>query len=350
MPESPRVGRRSIRFSFAPARPGLAALAALVIATGSPARAHHPTSPDSTRVLRAVRAEQPPVVDGVLNDAIWRRAPRFEGLTQRDPDEGEAATERTEVQFAYDDEALYMGVALHDSEPDRIVARMARRDRWAESDRLELFLDPHHDHQTGYWFEVNAAGSLTDGRISRDGDGWGAWDDTWDGVWDARVGRSDSGWTAEFRIPFSCLRFSPAEEYTWGINLQRMISRKKERAYWVMVPRAENGFVSRFGHLEGIRGIEPTRALEFLPYTVGRATLAPSDDPDDGDLFGNLGGDVRYGITSGISLNATINPDFGQVESDPAELNLSVFETFQDERRPFFLEGAQDFDTPIELF
>ena len=352
MPESPRVGPPSTRSTSDPHRIALhlAVVVALTALYQAPADAHNVRSPDSTRVVRAVLLQRPPLIDGVLDDAIWASAPRFGGFLQRDPDEGEAASERTEVQFAFDDEALYAGVTLHDSEPDSIVARLIRRDRWDESDRFSLYIDPHHDHQTGYWFEVNAGGSLNDGRLSRDGDGWGSYDDTWDGVWDAQVSRGPEGWFLEYRIPFSCLRFNPTEEYLWGVNFRRTIPRRKESAYWVMVPREENGFISRFGHLEGIRDIEPSRALEFLPYGVGRATLAPTGDPDDGDLWGNVGGDVRYGITSGTSLSATINPDFGQVESDPSELNLSVFETFQDERRPFFLEGAQEFDTPIELF
>jgi len=299
--------------------------------------------------MRAVRADRPPRLDGVLDDAVWQKAPRFSGFTQREPDEGAAATESTEVQFAFDDQALYVAVTFHDREADEIVARMTRRDSWSESDRFALYIDPHHDHQTGYWFQISASGSLNDGRLSRDGDGWGSFDDTWDAVWDARVDVGDQGWTAEYRIPYSCLRFAPAPGYVWGINMRRIIARKNEQDYWVMVPRSENGFVSRFGHLEGIRDISPTRAFEFLPYAVGRATVAPAGDPDDG-LWGNVGADLRYGITSGVSLNAAVNPDFGQVESDPSELNLSVFETFQDERRPFFLEGAADFDTPIELF
>ena len=350
MPEIQGAGPRSVPSAYTCARMGAAIVAALAILTASPAHAHHPRTPDSTRVVRAVRLEHPPLIDGRLDDAVWVRAPRFTDLTQRDPEEGAAPTERTEIQFAFDDEALYAAVTMYDSEPDSIVARMTRRDGWTEADRVELYIDPRHDHQTGYWFEVNAGGSLMDGRISNDGDGWGAWDETWNGVWDARVSRDEHGWSVEYRIPYSCLRFNPAEEYTWGVNLQRVVSRKKERLYWVMVPRAENGFISRFGHLEGIRDIEPTRALEIVPYTVGRFTLAPPGDSDDGDLWGNVGGNVRYGITSGTSLNAAINPDFGQVESDPSELNLSVFESHQDERRPFFLEGAQDFGTPIDLF
>lgn len=350
MSESPQTAHHSVHGSYYFVRTGLVALAAFIAAMAGSASAHHPTDPDSTRAMRAVRAASPPRIDGRLDDAVWSRAPKFGDFTQRDPEEGVAATERTEIQFAFDDEALYVGATLYDSEPDKVVARLVRRDGWSQSDELALYIDPHHDHQTGYWFQANASGSLHDGRLSRDGDGWGSYDETWDGVWDVQVGRSDAGWTVEYRIPYSCLRFNPAEEYSWGINLRRIIARRNENSYWIMVPRAENGFVSRFGHLEGIRDIEPTRALEFLPYAIGRATLAPAGDPDDGDLFGNMGADVRYGITSGISLNGTMNPDFGQVESDPSELNLSVFETFQEERRPFFLEGAQEFDTPIELF
>ena len=160
----------------------------------------------------------------------------------------------------------------------------------------------------------------------------------------------ENGWNVEYEIPYHCLRFSPAQSYTWGINVDRIISRKSERAYYQMVPRSESGFISRFPHLIGIEGIEPARAWELTPYAVGRTTLAPRGDPDDGDLFGNLGADLRYGISSGTSLNATINPDFGQVESDPAVLNLSVFETRHRERRPFFLEGSDYFKTPIQLF
>ena len=311
---------------------------------------HLTPATDHSRIARAVRIQTPPVIDGTFDDSVWSKAPSFTGLTQKDPDEGEPATERTEIQVAYDDDALYVAIAAHDSSPDSIVARLVRRDGWTEADQVIVGIDPYHDHQTGYWFGVNAAGSVEDGRISNDGDGWDAWDDTWNGVWEVQVSVHETGWNAEYRIPYHCLRFNPAEHYTWGINVQRNITRRKERDYWVMVPRSENGFNSRFGHLEGIEGIEPTRALEFLPYTVGRATLAPEGDVDHRDLFGNLGADVRYGLTSGISLNAAINPDFGQVEGDPSRLNLSVFETFQEERRPFFLEGAQDFKTPIQLF
>ncbi|MFH1567292.1 MAG: DUF5916 domain-containing protein [Gemmatimonadota bacterium] len=322
----------------------------LVLVLALPARAHHPAGPDSTRVMRAVRAAAAPRLDGILDDPVWEEAPRFGGFTQQEPDEGQPASEETDVQLAYDDEALYVGITCHHRRPGEILARLVRRDSWTEADRVAVYLDPHHDHQNAYWFLVNAAGSLEDGRISNDGQGDGAWDNTWNAVWDARAAIGEGGWTAEFRIPFHALRFSPAESYGWGLDVERRITRTKERLFWVMLPRTDSGHVSRFGHLEGIRGIQPARALEFLPYGVARATRAPAGDPAAGDLFAAAGGDLRYGITSGISLSATINPDFGQVESDPARLNLSVFEDFQEERRPFFIEGARDFATPIQLF
>jgi len=303
------------------------------------------------RTMTAARIEStPPRLDGILDDEIWAVAPIFTGFVQRDPDEDQPATEKTTVQVAYDNEALYVAIMAFDRQPDQIVSRLVRRDQWSEADYVQVALDTHHDHQTGYWFQVNAGGSIQDGLIANDGDGWWSWDDTWDGVWESAHAVHAAGWSVEYRIPYHVLRFSPAEEYTWGVNVTRYVSRKKEQVHWVMVPRKENGWISRFAHLEGIEDITPKRSLEFLPYSVGRSTIAPGSELNSRELFGNIGADLRYGITSGISLNATINPDFGQVEADPAELNLTVFETHQDERRPFFVEGGNSFQTPINLF
>jgi len=299
------------------------------------------------RTTTAIRIQgEIPRIDGLLDDEIWQETPVFTGFTQREPKEGDPASERTTVQFAYDDAALYVAIVAYDREPDKIVARLVRRDQWTEADWVQIALDTHHDHQSGSWFEVNAGGSIKDGRTFNDD--WS--DDTWNGVWESAHAIHADGWTVEFRIPYHILRFSPADEYTWGVNVTRYVSRKKELVNWVMVPRKENGWISRFAHLEGIEEISPRRSLEFLPYSVGRSTFAPDGTVGGRELFGNLGLDLRYGITSGISLNATVNPDFGQVEADPAQLNLSVFETFQDERRPFFVEGSQYFQTPINLF
>ncbi|MEW6755611.1 MAG: DUF5916 domain-containing protein [Candidatus Latescibacterota bacterium] len=300
--------------------------------------------------MLAVRAEPAaPHIDGVLDDAVWQQAPRFGGFTQRIPDEGQPATDSTAVQFAYDDEALYAAIMCYDPEPDKIVARLSRRDRGIfTSDWVHLSIDSNHDRQTAYSFFVSAAGTLMDGYYYNDD-----WEDeTWDGVWDVRTHIGPQGWSAEFRIPFSVLRFTPQEEHVMGLNVDRYVLRKREDAFWTYIPRSAKGWVSRFGELRGIRGISPPQSREVLPYAVGRSTFSPKSptDRDGRDHFGSLGLDVRYGVTSHISLNATVNPDFGQVEADPAVLNLTVFETFYEERRPFFVEGAQLFQTPFQLF
>ena len=298
--------------------------------------------------LTAVRLRStPPVIDGVLDDAAWRAAPVFSGLTQWKPNEGQPSQERTTVRLVYDEEALYVAVMAYDRQPTLMVARPTRRDVLGEAERIEVILDTRHDHQTARWFRVNASGSQLDGHISQDGRDFGL---EWNGVWEAEPVLSDSGWSVEFKIPYRVLRFSPAEESTWGINLNRYISRTRERSFWAMVPTAERrrGFVSRFAHLHGIEGIRPARSAEVQPYFMGRSTW-PEDDGAR-DLFGNAGADVRYGVTSSVTFNATVNPDFGQVEADPEVLNLTAFETFQQERRPFFVEGGDLFETPIQLF
>ena len=309
---------------------------------------HEDDSGLADKAMKAIRIHSaPPRIDGVHDDEIWREAPLFTGLTQRRPDEGQPASEKTTFQFAYDDKALYVAIMAYDREPDLIVSRLARRDHWSESDFVQVVIDAHHDHQTDFVFMLFAGGSVMDGYNYNDGAGW---DGTWDGTWEARQAQHANGWSSEFRIPYHVLRFNPQQQYTWGLNVIRYISRKKEDSHWVLVRLAETGWPSHFAHLEGIEDITPPKSLEFLPYSLGRSTLAPSSVPNNLDFFGNLGADIRYGLNSGLSLNATLNPDFGQVEADPAVLNLTVFETFQRERRPFFVEGAQNFQTPIQLF
>lgn len=313
--------------------------------------AHETKDIAPVKSVRAVPATpKPPRIDGLLDDEVWRSAPIATGFTQRDPDEGKPATEETAFQVAYDDEALHIGVLCYDSEPDKIVTRLYRRDgiRYGETDWLGIRLDPHHDHQTGFGFAVTPSGSVADNVIINDS----RFDGSWDSVWEVRTAIHDRGWSVEFKIPYHALRFSPKEEYTWGINLERRVIRKQEYSLWVFVPKNETGISSRNGHLQGIRGIHPPTHLEFLPYTVAWETFEPKDraNQDGRDFFSGLGMDIRYGITSNISLNATLNPDFGQVEADPAVLNLTVFETFFQERRPFFVEGAGIFQTPFQLF
>ena len=293
---------------------------------------------------RAVRAVVAPVIDGILDDVAWDLAPVQSGFTQRDPDQGESMTEATEFRILFDDEALYIGAMLYDSEPDSIMARLARRDDWKQRDEFNINIDPHHDHMTGNFFVVGPSGWTGDGVIWNDG--WD--DDSWDGVWEAETAILANGWSCELRIPYHVLRFSPDEHYTWGINAMRSIGRRNEYGQWVYIPRDVDGWNSRFGHLDGIEGIEPPRSLEIFPFGLGRTTLSPGTDgePDATDLLATFGADLRYGLTSSISLNATVNPDFGQVEADPAVLNLSVFESFFRERRPFFLEGNSIYQIP----
>ncbi|MFC1525698.1 DUF5916 domain-containing protein [Candidatus Latescibacterota bacterium] len=296
------------------------------------------------KAARAIRLTSPPTIDGNLDDEVWRMAPVQDGFTQREPDQGEPATERTTFQIAYDDEALYVGIMCYDSDPDQIIARLTRRDDYATRAAVALHLDPHHDHQTGFFFDLGAAGSMADGVIYNDD--W--FDDTWDGVWEGRSAIVEDGWSAEYRIPYHVLRFSEKDTYTWGVGVFRRIGRKEEWDHWRLIPRGGSVWLSRLGHLEGIEGITPPRALEVFPFGLSRAILSPGEDgdPDETDLFSTVGLDLRYGLSSSISVNATVNPDFGQVEADPAVLNLSVFETFYRERRPFFLEGRTIFESP----
>jgi hypothetical protein len=294
-------------------------------------------------LIQAVRSGEPIRVDGHLDDAAWQRAEAASAFRQVDPKEGEPATERTEMRVAFDDEALYVGFRLFDGEPKRIVRRLSRRDDDSDADYVKLYLDPRLDHQTGAIFLVTAAGVQADAVLFND-----SWDDSsWDAVWESAVSIDEQGWSAELRIPFSQLRFSSGNAQTWGINAARFIQRKNETDWLELVPKKESGIASRMAHVAGLDGLRPRRALSLLPYTVARSehVSADSGNPfnDGSRQFGGFGADLKYGITTNLTLDATINPDFGQVEVDPAVVNLSQFETFFEERRPFFIEGSQIF-------
>ena len=224
------------------------------------------------------------------------------------------------------------------------MRRLARRDTVSDADRFTLFLDPHHDHFTGVMFEVSAANVRRDASISNDT----SRDDSWDGVWDSAVTVDEDGWTLEMRIPFSQLRFSEATQHTWGINAARYIQRKNETSWLELVPKSENCLASRMAHLTGLSGVDPERNLEMMVYGVLSpefvAPSAPGDPFNDGSrIVSGSGLDIKYGLSSSFTLDATINPDFGQVEVDPAVVNLGAFETFFQERRPFFVEGSRIF-------
>ncbi len=283
-------------------------------------------------------------IDGRLDESAWERGTPADRFFQLDPVEGAPATERTEAIVLYDSEALYVGARLFDSAPDSIVARLGRRDANLESDFFAVCLDPYRDRRSGYYFGLNAAGTLHDGVFMNDNHD----DSDWDGVWQGRVQRTPYGWTVEMRIPYSQLRFYRQDQYVWGINFIRGVSRKQERAYLAYTPSDESGFVSRFPELVGIRNISPTRQLEIIPYVTSRGEYdqtADEDNPfDDRSSYGlDAGVDIRYALTSNLTMNATVNPDFGQVEVDPAVVNLSDYETYFSEKRPFFVEGASVF-------
>jgi hypothetical protein len=286
-------------------------------------------------------------VDGRLNEAAWERAEPASSFVQTAPRPGSPSSEGTEARVLYDDEALYVGLRMNDASPDSIAAQLGRRDLTrAYSDWAGFLVDSYHDRQTGYRFLVNPAGVKGDVLHFNDtGEDIG-----WDAVWDVAVRTDSAGWTAEFRIPFSQLRFSTPRggaEMVWGINFYRDIARREERSWWSPVLPNSPGLVSMAGELRGLRGLSSPRHVELLPYTVARLTRAP-DQPgnpfyNSNDLFGSAGADFKVGLTSGLTLTGTINPDFGQVEADPAQVNLSAFEVFLPERRPFFTEGGEVF-------
>jgi len=296
-------------------------------------------------VATAVRAGRAPVVDGRLDDAAWALATPVTALTQSDPKEGQPATERTEVRFVYDGDALYIGARMFDREPRKIAHHLGRRDSFTQSDDIRILLDSYHDHRTAFRFIVTPDGVRGDLQFGDDGN---FADDSWDPVWEAAAHIDSLGWTAEMRIPLSQLRFSHARDQVWGLRIVRTILRKNETDIFPFVHKTDGGFVSRFAHLVGLRDLSDPRHVELLPYTLASGTYQTAIPGDPfapaSDYTGKAGLDLKYGITSNLTLDATLNPDFGQVEIDPAFVNLSAFEQFLPEHRPFFVEGADIFN------
>lgn len=247
----------------------------------------------------------------------------------------------------YDADAIYFGARMFDRDAGRIARRLTRRDADPSgiADTLIIGLDPNHDHLTGALFAVTAAGSLRDGVLFNDS----SEDDSWDGVWEAAVSIDKQGWTAEIRIPLSQLRFPASDHQTWGLNLIRTITRTNEEDWWSLAPKKDSAVVSRAGHLTDLDGVRGRRHLDLLPYATAKgdskSTVEPGNPFTSGHtLTGNVGIDAKWGVSSNVTVDATVNPDFGQVEVDPAVVNLSAFETFYDEKRPFFIEGSELFN------
>ncbi len=287
-------------------------------------------------------------IDGHLTETDWIQAPAATGFTQFEPDRRGEPSEETVFKVLYDEDAIYFGVACYRLNRQPITSSLARRDHiTASSDLIRLYISPYHDLVTGYHFRINPDGVKED--YYNYGDLYH--DVSWDAVWEANTTVDGDGWYAEIRIPFSSIRYRPSESMTWGCNVFQHILSRGERTAWSNWDRDQNGFMSRSGTITGIDHVQPPRQLEVTPYVLSSVT-DPADpgghgfDGEERDRFGNLGADLKYGVTPDLTLNGTFQPDFGQVEADPSQLNLSPYETYYDEKRPFFIEGAQFFWHP----
>ena len=297
----------------------------------TPLRVGAPTDSGAT----AVRAGVPPVIDGKDDDQVWRTSPVITGFKQWQPTEGKEPRFRTEAKVAYDAANLYVFVRAFDPHPDSIIRLLERRDTFTPSDMIWIFVDSYHDRRTGYEFGVNAAGVKFDAAIYDDGNE----DQAWDAVWDGATVIDSLGWTAEFRIPLSQMRYSADRTHTFGFTIDRDIYRYNERVSWPMFSQAKAGMVSQFGALEGLDDLEAPRRLEAVPYVVTKNASRITNNSFAQRSYVTAGGDLKYRVAPNLTLDATVNPDFGQVEADPAVLNLSAYESFFDERRPFFVAG-----------
>lgn len=309
--------------------------------------------------MSAVRVESPPTLDGdVLGDVAWQGATAAHGFTQNTPNEGQPASERTEVFIAFDTDTLYVGVVCHDRQPEGIIISDSRRDAsLSETDSFQVVFDTFGDHQTGFVFGTNPAGIQYDGQVTRDGEGGigtsGGFNLNWDGAWEVAAQVFAGGWSAEMAIPFRTLRFPRGNPQTWGLNFQRNIRRHNESSFWSPLPR-QFGLtrVSLTGQLRGVE-VPRQRVLQVTPYVLGEASRGRDGSSSTEDDF-EAGVDIKYGITPSLTLDATYNTDFAQVEADVQQINFDRFNLFFPEKRPFFLENAGAFSVgapeEVELF
>ena len=305
--------------------------------------------PDSTKKIYTTSriTADPPSIDGIIDEKAWDQVAWGSDFVQWEPNSGEEPTEQTAFKILYDDKNLYVAFKCYDREPEKVVRRMSRRDGF-EGDWVEINIDSYFDHLTAFSFTVTAAGVIGDEAISNNGNNW---DSSWDPIWYAKTTLDESGWTAEARIPLSQLRFANKEHQIWGIQFTRRYFRNEERSTWQHVPPDAPGWVHLFGELHGISGIKPQKQLEIAPYVLAQTERF---EKEQGNPFATgketsmaAGVDGKIGLTSDLTLDFTINPDFGQVEADPSQVNLSAFEVFFQERRPFFIEGRSILNFPL---
>ncbi|PLX19267.1 MAG: hypothetical protein C0597_05445 [Marinilabiliales bacterium] len=283
---------------------------------------------------------EPPRIDGLIDKDVWDIVEWSDGFIQRSPNDGQAPSQKTAFKVLYDDENLYILIRAFDTEPDKIVQRMSRRDGF-DGDWVEVNIDSYNDDRTAFSFTASVSGVKSDEYISNDGD---RWDSTWDPIWYLKTSIDEEGWIAEMKIPFTQLRFSNHREFqVWGFQINRRFFRNEERSHWAYFSQDESGWVRHFGELQGIKNIKPKRQLEVSPYILGKTESYTKDEDNPYSegfepSFG-AGLDGKIGITNDFTLNFTINPDFGQVEADPSEVNLTAFESYFEEKRPFFIES-----------
>ena len=289
-----------------------------------------------------------PKIDGYINEAAWDVVVWDGDFTQWKPENGALPSQRTQFKIIYDDNYLYVAIRAFDSVPGEIVRRMSRRDGF-EGDFVEVSFDSYHDFLTAYSFTATVAGVKGDEKITEDGENW---DETWDPIWYLKTSVDDLGWIAEIKIPLTQLRFSKDSSQVWGLEVKRKIFRKEERSLWQAIDNTESGYVSRFGELHGLKNLKPKRQFDVTPYVVGSYEHYKKEEGSPfytgSDLHARAGVDAKIGLTNNITMDLTINPDFGQVEADPSEVNLTAFESYFDEQRPFFIEGRNIFQFSLQ--
>lgn len=283
-------------------------------------------------------------IDGILNDEAWAVSEWVGDFTEFEPDNGSSASQATKFKIAYDQKYLYVAVRCFDSVPEKIEKRLARRDNFS-GDWIEINIDSYNDKRTGFSFNVSAAGVKGDEFISQNGDNW---DPSWNPIWFTATQIDAEGWTAEMKIPFSQLKFGNAREQVWGLQMNRRLFRKEEQSLWQAIPQDTPGWVSEFGTLRGLKNIQPQKQLEIQPFIVNQYDTYPKENGnpfrDGSDFTLNGGLDAKIGITNDLTLDLTVNPDFGQVDADPGAIALDGFQIFFEERRPFFIENKNIFD------
>lgn len=304
------------------------------------------TAPISKKIYttKALVDQESPTIDGHINEKCWEIVDWSTDFVEREPDENTAPTEQTKFKIIYDKKFLYIAFRCYDKEPNKIVKRMSRRDGF-EGDWVEINIDSYHDKRSGFSFTSSVSGVKGDEFISDNGNNW---DGSWNPIWYLKTNIDEEGWTAEVKIPFSQLKFGNDQEQIWGIQVQRRFFRAEERSTWQRIPLDAPGWVSEFGELHGLKDIEPQKQIEIQPYSASQLNTYPEEkgNPfrDGNDTKLSAGLDAKIGITNDLTLDLTVNPDFGQVDADPAAIALDGFQIFFEERRPFFVENKNIFN------